>query len=179
MFTRKHLNLAFLIGLMCGAFALLVMQINRPTLATDISTAPPRPTLPANAEGPVTTETTSFASDSNNGAKLSLKVQYDENWPFEEKHWQDVYIMVRWADQFGNWHPVEGWQGNVDEVGQENLAWVSHKEWWVGHDQMGSGPYRWFIYDGEGGEMVFESESFFLPEKNGEEMVIKTTLRAP
>ncbi|MCB0036934.1 MAG: hypothetical protein KDE51_23040 [Anaerolineales bacterium] len=171
MFTRKHLSIFFVIGLMSGMLALFAMQINQPTSA-DMS-APPRPTLPPYEEE---TSTTTILSNVPSGAKLSLQVQYSEDWPWDTKHWQTVYVMVRWKDNFGNWHPVEGWYGNVDAIGQQDLAWVSNKDWWVGHDQLGTGPYKWFIYDGEGGRLVYESEEFYLPENDGDLMIIKTAI---
>lgn len=169
MFTRKHLSLFFVIGTLTGMLVLFAAQINRPT-AADME-APPRPTLP-----PYEVTNTTILSDVPEGAKLSLQVQYAENWPFEDKYWQDVYVMVRWVDAFGNWHPVEGWQGNVDDIAQHDLAWVANKDWWVGHAQLGTGPYRWYVYDREGGNLLYESESFNLPESNGDLMIIKTLI---
>lgn len=166
MFTKKQLSLYFVIGVLTGMLLLFVAQVNQP-LAADME-APPRPTLAPPDVEPIV--------DSVSGSKLSLQVQYSEDWPFDEKHWQDVYVTVRWVDNFGNWHPVEGWESQVDEIEQKDGAWVARKEWWVGTEQLGSGPYRYFVYESEDGALLYESESFMFPERNGETMAIKNLI---
>ena len=52
----------------------------------------------------------------------------------------NLWSVVQWKG--GNtWHDVEGWRGTFN---QENLV-----IWWVGHENLGSGPFRWVVYQDE------------------------------
>ena len=66
--------------------------------------------------------------------------------------------MVQWQDGPGEWHDVEGWRGEVEE------RWVT---WWVAPADFDTGPFRWVVYRGAGGNVWGISESFDLPANHG------------
>jgi len=71
--------------------------------------------------------------------------------------------VVEWQDADGMWHAVAGWQGTLDRVAVEDGAVTGYKTWWVGAEDLGTGPFRWLIYRGKGGERLATSEPFYLP----------------
>jgi hypothetical protein len=72
---------------------------------------------------------------------------------------EGLWAIVQWQDGLGNWHDVEGWRGMLDQ------DW---HVWWVDEKDFGTGPFRWVLHDGPGGEQLGVSESFDLPHSNGE-----------
>ena len=72
----------------------------------------------------------------------------------------DLWTVVQWQDDDGNWHDVTGWQGGLDE---QNI-----KLWWVAEEHLGDGPFRWLIT--LDAEMLAVSESFFLPAHHGQKI---------
>jgi hypothetical protein len=79
-----------------------------------------------------------------------------------------LWIVVQWQDAFGDWHDVEGWQGTLDEG--------DLKTWWVDEDDLGKGPFRWDLRQGIGGASVAVSESFYLPQSNGQVVKVEVSL---
>lgn len=71
-----------------------------------------------------------------------------------------LWTIVQWQDSAGGWHDVEGWQGAFDEGNK--------KMWWVEAKDLGTGPFRWAIYQGQNGPLLASSESFHLPHRAGE-----------
>lgn len=80
------------------------------------------------------------------GASIYLQVH-----PAEAGLW----TIVQWQDSAGGWHNVEGWQGTVDSAGD--------KRWWVAAKDFGTGPFRWIVTEGIGGQLLATSEPFNLP----------------
>ena len=103
------------------------------------------------------------------GTRLQLHGQFSESWPWDAMHWQDLWLVVQWQDYEGDdeWIDVDGWQGNFDEIEQGDNGWVATKEWWAGKEIMGSGPYRWLVYDHPGGDLLATSEPFNLSDQPG------------
>ena len=66
-----------------------------------------------------------------------------------------AWAVVQWQDSGGNWHDVEAWGNPVDPDGCQR--------WWVASSDFGSGPFRWLVSAGQGGEQLAVSESFHLP----------------
>jgi hypothetical protein len=79
-----------------------------------------------------------------------------------------VWTVVQWQDSAGGWHDVEGWRGNFDEG--------NRKVWWVAWADFGTGPFRWVVYQTEGGTLLATSESFMLPQSAAEWMTIQVSL---
>jgi len=71
----------------------------------------------------------------------------------------------------GDWHDVEGWQGTLDEVNDG----VGKKVWWVVKSDLGKGPFRWMIYQGQGGRPLAQSEPFYLPRSADESVNIEVS----
>jgi hypothetical protein len=91
-----------------------------------------------------------------------------------------VWTVIQWQDAWGNWHDVEGWRGTLDGVsitesgGDEDV--VGLKTWWVAESDLGKGPFRWVIYQNEGGQLIGTSEPFQLPNFNGGATTVTTTV---
>jgi hypothetical protein len=77
-----------------------------------------------------------------------------------------VWAVVQWQDSAGGWHDVEGWQDTLNK-GQM---------WWVAQRDFGKGPFRWAIYQGQGGELLATSESFYLPGSANELVRVEVSL---
>ncbi|MCB0195435.1 MAG: hypothetical protein KDJ65_26035 [Anaerolineae bacterium] len=74
--------------------------------------------------------------------------------------------VVQWLGADGNWHDVEGWQGPVQ---------VSNR-WWVAAKDFNTGPFRWAVNSGPGGEQLGTSESFTLPQFPNETLSVRVSL---
>lgn len=72
-------------------------------------------------------------------------------YPVEPEFW----TVVQWQDVQGGWHDVEGWQRTFD---QENQV-----AWWVAPGDLGKGPFRWAVYQSQGGQLLATSDPFYLP----------------
>lgn len=73
--------------------------------------------------------------------------------------WPAWWSVVQWRDAAGHWHDVDGWQGTFDAAGRV--------VWWVGPEHLGSGPFRWVVYESpERLHEVGQSEPFYLPSQH-------------
>jgi len=82
-----------------------------------------------------------------------------------------AWTVVEWQNAHGDWYEVEGWRGHLDE-GVANM-----KTWWVYPENFGETPFRWVIYDEEGGNVTAISDEFTLPTRRRE--VIKVEVELP
>jgi hypothetical protein len=80
---------------------------------------------------------------------------------------ETLWTIVQWQDGLGNWHDVEGWRGAPDQ--DDKVIW------WVASSDLGKGPFRWMVYQGQDGKLIAKSETFYLPHQAGE--VVKVLLR--
>jgi len=112
------------------------------------------------------------------GAVLVLDAQFPATWSWEDTHWQALWTGVQWLDpSTGTWHDVEGWQGTFDGLKNgEAETLVGQKVWWVLKSNLGTGPFRWIVYDGEGGSPLVTSEEFHLPKRAGQTMTVEVSL---
>lgn len=85
------------------------------------------------------------------GAFIALQAQ-----PLQPGLW----TRVQWQDAHGGWHDIEGWQGTFNPD-QRVL-------WYVGPEHLGSGPFRWLVYQQPGGRLLGVSQPFHLPSRGGE-----------
>ena len=85
---------------------------------------------------------------------------------------QDLWTVVQWQDQAGNWNVVEGWQGNFDQV----VGADGFKTWWVAPRDRAKGPFRWVVYQGPGGALLSMSEPFYLPRAESETVRVELWL---
>ena len=107
------------------------------------------------------------------GAQIELHVQFPR--AGLGYHWQELWTVVEWQDEFGVWREVEGWQGTLNEVvngGRESVT--GEKTWWVSGDLFGKGPFRWLVYRDQ--TRIATSELFYLPEREGTVLVVETSL---
>jgi hypothetical protein len=81
-----------------------------------------------------------------------------------------VWTVVQWQDSAGGWHDIEGWRGTLDG---------GQKIWWVAQRDFGTGPFRWVIYEGQGGRLLATSESFYLPASAEQRFWIEALSVAP
>ncbi len=79
------------------------------------------------------------------------------------------WVVVEWQDGLGGWHLVEGWQGQPE---------AGTKTWWVAPADLGTGPFRWVVYDGPGGQRLAASAAFMLPAAAGQATPLSLTLPA-
>jgi len=78
-----------------------------------------------------------------------------------------AWTVVQWQDSNGTWHDVEGWQGPLNE---------DRKKWWVSQRDFGRGPFRWAVYQDQGGDLLAISEPFYLPGTANEFVPIEVSL---
>jgi len=72
----------------------------------------------------------------------------------------DLWTVVQWLGGDGEWHDIEGWSGGLNRG--------HYISWKVTESHFGRGPYRWVVYDEEGGERVGVSNNFNLPSNHKE-----------
>jgi hypothetical protein len=53
------------------------------------------------------------------------------------------------------------------------------KIWWVAQRDFGTGPFRWVIYEGQGGRLLATSEPFYLPDSAEQWIWIEALSLAP
>jgi len=105
------------------------------------------------------------------GAKIELRVQPADEMVWQTYFWQDLWTVVQWQRQ-GVWYDVTGWRGTLDKV----VDGTGQKEWWVGHNDLGRGPFRWVVYRNEGGPILLISNSFYLPDASGTVIKVEVDL---
>lgn len=86
-------------------------------------------------------------------------------------NWVDprLWTTVQWQDGTGNWHEVTNWQGTFNEAGVVT--------WFVEQKDFNKGPFRWVVYQGQGGAVLTISPSFYLPTSIGQ--VVRTDAMLP
>ncbi len=156
---NTNFGLLHLITLL-GAVTILILAIAHS--ATANYELPPREspqtTAPISSDGPALSV----------GGRVYLRVHFAQDWPWDQLHWQeDLWHGVEWYDHAGTWYPVDGWHGNLDTIQQEVDGWVGQKELWVAKDDLGTGPFRWKVYQGEDGPVLATSPEFYLPLETG------------
>ncbi|MCP5098728.1 MAG: hypothetical protein GY943_24520 [Chloroflexi bacterium] len=149
---KRKFSLLFLIALVGVATIAILVVANS---ATADYTLPPR-------SEPVIGSSAVSNPDDLKGGRLFLRVHFSEDWPWDELHWQeDLWHVVQWHDHDKTWRDVDGWQGSLDSIAQEN-GWIGQKELWIDEGDLGAGPFRWMVYDGNGRVMATSPE-FYLP----------------
>lgn len=77
---------------------------------------------------------------------------------------QGIWTIVQWQDNLGDWHDVSGWQGTTELDGTQR--------WWIAPEDLGTGPFRWTIYEAQDGDLLAASEPFDLPEQTLQTTVV-------
>jgi len=129
----------------------------------------PQPTAVSDLPGRPTSPPANSRSRRPTGGFITLRVPLGAPWASTDAPWQELWTVVQWEDRAGNWHHVEGWQGTLDEVSDGQ----GRKVWWVADDDLGTGPFRWMVYQRRDGRLLIRSESFHLPHRVGEVVVVE------
>jgi hypothetical protein len=141
-----------------GMCALFIMIWGASLAQAAPSALPPRPT-------PATPTPVSVSAFTSSGwAVIELHVQ-----PAQADRW----TVVQWQDALGGWHDVEGWRGTFDDIS----GGVGKKIWWVARPDFGTGPFRWVIYQNQGGKLLAASEAFRLPSSENSAVVVQVSLK--
>lgn len=141
-FTKQTLSKyarLLLIAMGLSLFLLLAVSLMRPT-APAYADLPPRPTAVPGSDNLV------------QGAQIMLVVETAVGNEWTAVQWQDPNT--------GEWTTVEGWQGTLEANGTQI--------WWVGTEQFDRGPFRWQLFNEEGGTLLETSDPFTMPGQNRE-----------
>lgn len=151
------------IGILCVLSAGTLLPLS--TQAA--SGLPPRPTssLPSRQPGSQPTPNPRAASSHGRGSQIPVGGYIEAHIPAIQT---ELWTIVQWQDELENWHDVEGWQGTLDAGNK--------KVWWVAAADFGKGPFRWTVYQAQGGELLSESPPFYLPDSAGETVRIEVSL---
>ena len=109
------------------------------------------------------------------GGFIDLRVLFTPEGLQAVAHWQELWTIVQWQDRAGGWHDVTGWQGTLDEA----VSTEGQKVWWVADEDLGTGPFRWVVYQGRAGRELACSEPFDLPGAVGETVRVEVLLSDP
>jgi hypothetical protein len=120
-----------------------------------------QPAAPVRADLPPRPDPTETAvppkSDSIKGAQIKLMVAQPIG---------NEWTVVEWQNPMsGEWTAVEGWQGTLELDGTQ--------VWWVGREHFGDGPFRWLVYASEDGQLLETSESFTMPTRDLEVVLLR------
>jgi len=165
MNTKRHRAERWLmisgLSIVCALLVVAGLLGPMPTASADL---PPRPTaIPP-------TSTPSPKPQEPAGAWIELHVrQPGSDLPAT---WQQLWAAVQWQDIEGQWHDVEGWRGTLDAA----VNGVGKKVWWVAQKDWSTGPFRWVVHRGQGGERLAESEPFTLPQAAGATVQVEVLL---
>lgn len=79
--------------------------------------------------------------------------------------------VVQWQDGLGHWHDVEGWRVDLDGTS----GGVGVKKWGVEPKDFNTGPFRWVVYDADGGVVLGTSQRFRLPPNFGHLVTVEAS----
>lgn len=87
-------------------------------------------------------------------------------------NWKTLWTVVQWQDANAAWHDVEGWRDVLDTLD----ATGGSKHWSVPDSLFGRGPFRWLVYDRDGGALLATSATYQLPASGGQTVRVEVTL---
>lgn len=140
-----------IIPIAIGLAGLLLMAFSFTQAPQPAQALPPRPTEVPTAvpsQEPIT------------GGQIQLVVVNGTGTEWTQVQWQDP--------DTGAWHNVTGWRGELDDQ--------TTKTWWVGAEDLGSGPFRWQVYVASGDQLLATSPSFDLPQHARQTITVSVTL---
>ncbi|MCP4542915.1 MAG: hypothetical protein GY832_37830 [Chloroflexi bacterium] len=173
--TRNYssINRVLAFACLCVVSAIALLPLAAQAAPSTIPPVPTRPPTPTPTLVPVPPAPASASDASPDGSLIELQVKFPKTWSKAGIHWQDLWTVVQWQDNRGIWHSVEGWQGTLNEV----QGAVGKKEWWVAGADLGKGPFRWLVYQSQGGGLFATSESFYLPANVGQLVLTEVEAR--
>lgn len=165
MNRSDRLSTAWLL-LACGMVcALLVVAMLPAWVWAQSNDLPPRPPtatptdMPVDRPTPFPTEKPEIRPQPAEPAEAWIELHCQLPAQSLSLSWPELWTAVQWQDSDGRWHDVEGWRGKLDQV----VNGVGKKVWWVAEKDLGTGPFRWVVRRGEGGELLAASAPFHLP----------------
>jgi hypothetical protein len=153
----------------------VIMMVLFSSLALTAQALPIRPTPEDPTEVPTEEPPAPGTARLPNLGAIELRAAFPETWPWGQRAWDEVWTVVEWQDDGGEWRVVEGWQGTLDEVSQEDGV-TGRKTWWVGKPNLGRTPFRWRVYQSRGGLLLATSETFSLPASTHETVRVEIAL---
>lgn len=169
--VNGRIGIFYLIAFL-GLLASLLLLLRPLTATADNLDLPPRetPGVEVEAEEPE-------VIINGLGARVHLQAHFSQDWPWEAMHWQeDLWIVVQWLDEEGVWQDVAGWQGTLDAI-QQVEDWQGVKELWLADVHLGTGPYRWQVFERDNGRLLSTSDEFYLPNKGGDLLTLEMMLK--
>ncbi|MCO5188677.1 MAG: hypothetical protein M9918_10840 [Anaerolineae bacterium] len=137
-----------LFAMLITSFALVMTTV---AASTDQS-LPPRP--------PTATPSAASPASSTMGQFIELHL---------DPPLQSLWTEVQWLHpETHEWLPVDGWRGSPTT---EDIVL-----WYVGEENLGRGPFRWLVYDSEGGSVLATSTTFYLPASIGQTVVVEVSI---
>jgi hypothetical protein len=157
------MSMALLLGVAATAVAQPPHTAQAAVLATPLPTRPEAtPGLPPRPTDVPTVTPVPQPTAVSEGALIQLVVGSPPQ-PVEK-----LWTVVQWGDGHGRWHDVQGWRGTLDDV--------HIKTWWVAPADFGDTPFRWRVYEEEGGRLLATSHSFSLPTYTGQVVRVEVNL---
>lgn len=167
--ANGRIGITYLVALFClGAMGLLLWGA-RSAAAEDFELPPREDTNPVTDTGVVVAN--------GEGARVHLQAHFSQDWPWDTMHWQeDLWLKVQWLDENDVWQDVDGWQGTLEAI-QQAEDWMGMKELWLADAYLGTGPYRWQVYDRHDNRLLTTSDEFYLPSRGGDLMAVDMMLK--
>ncbi len=106
-----------------------------------------------------------------NSSTLELVVKASSQ-AMSQYNWKSMWTVVQWQDESAAWHDVEGWRDALDTLD----ATGGSKHWSVPDSLFGRGPFRWLIYERDGGALLATSATYQLPSGGGQTVRVEVTL---
>ncbi|MBN2004015.1 MAG: hypothetical protein JXA21_11730 [Anaerolineae bacterium] len=160
-----------------GLLSALLIVGMLPSLAQAAPPAlPPRPSptptlTPTPTLIPTPTPQVVNTSPGASGSLLELAVRASDQ-AMSRYNWKAMWTVVQWQDADATWHDVEGWRDVLDTID----ATGGSKRWSVPDSLFGRGPFRWLVYDREGGVLLATSATYQLPTAGGQTVRVEVTL---
>ena len=84
----------------------------------------------------------------------------------------ELFAQVQWLAGDGTWVNTDGWHGTLEFETRSDGRVIGLQHWAVGKSLYGQTDFRWQVLDMEGGEVLGTSETFDLPTRDGEIVVV-------
>lgn len=163
----KYLAFIFTGVLSLFLLSLLGLSARQPALeaaAPAQATVPPWVRTPRPTSTPRATTLPPTTTIITDVAGIALEGRRD--WP------TNAYAVVQWQDGWARWNDVENWRGPLTSNAPYPVVWGVYAR------DFGTGPFRWVVYEREGGPMWGVSAAFYLPAQAGRLLVVPLALVA-
>jgi hypothetical protein len=176
---EKVVIAVLLVGMVVGLLvsSSTVSAESKPTQPPENTPTPAKPTVPPKATPQPTIVPTLPSSDAGRekGGVIELLAGLPSSGTVRLR---EVFTVVQWQDGNGDWHDVEGWRGQPDNI----VGRTAIKTWWVSEADLGTGPFRWRVFwdvyvdVSPSTARVMDSSPFYLPDA-GRTVVVEMSTR--